>query len=455
MADRKQFHADALSDFTSQLAGSAGFGGGYIDSPYGSVAKDANGWLNNLYDTNWLVRAAVNLIPDDCFKKGYTWVAESGQISKLEKEEARLGVRAKKKLALQLSRKDGEAYIYLDAVGTHSSELNVDRVGLGGLRFINVLRKADVKKGEAIKDPLSPHYMQPSYYEIGNGVSTVRIHPSRMIRFVNAPDPISGNGISVLSYMMQAILSSDTVRDNVVALSTEANIDIISVCDLMDRVADPVDAAKVAERYRQLRLGKATNKIAVLDKDGEEWTQRQVSFATLPDVIRAMRIEAASAIGVPYAILFDRESGLGTNGTTDLKNYYDSIKTMQVNDIEPACAALDEAVIRSALGSRPEEIYLEWHPLYELSESERATIAKTLVDAAGVAVDKGLIPAEVLSKGLVNDFAELGVFSGIEQDYADFLAGGGLIEEPDDEGDVVRSESGNSSENDEGDRITA
>lgn len=417
MADSKSIRAgDALADFTSAMASNAGYGStGYRDGPF-SVAAGGYDW----YRRSWLARAAVDALPDECFKRGYQWVAEDDQINLIEATERRLGVRSKIKQALSMSRLYGVAYIYMDDGADPGMEFRADSVRRDGLRFINVLRKDQVSTSQLITDPLSEWFGHPEYYTVTGGTTAVRIHPSRMIRFLNDPDPQTGEGRSVLDYMLEPIIAAVTARDNVVALTTEANIDIISVCGLFDQVADPSEAKKIAGRYSLLREGKATNKLAVLDKEAEEWTQRQVSFATLPDVIEAMRREVAAAIGIPYSILFGRPGGLGTNSETELKVWYDSISAMQSNDIDHICAPLFLAVERSALGISKPEIYHVWLSLNEMSDKEKADVAKVLVDSAGVAVDKGILSAEMLSEPLVNAWTELGVFQGLEQGYNDW-----------------------------------
>lgn len=433
----KQNVDDALADFTANMANSAGYGGGagmYQDRPITAYSKDASFHGFDWYNKNWLVRAAVDYIPDDCFKKAYNWVAEADQINLLEETERRLGSRDKKRMALAWSRLDGEAYIYMDNGQNPAQELRVDSVGRDGLRFINVVRKNRIHKAAPVRDPLSQWYGHPEYYEI-NGT---RIHPSRVIRFVNAPDPATGEGVSVLNYLLEPIIAATTARDNVAALTTEARIDIIKVCGLMDEVSTPEGVSRVSSRYGQLRSMKATNRLVVLDKDGEDWAQRQTSFATLPDVVETMRREVAASIGIPYSLLFGRPQGLGTNGETELAAYYDNVATMQTNQIQPVCYTLDEMIIRSALGSRPEEIYIDWVSLWEMSDKEKADIAKVTADAAKTAIDAGVVSAEMMTEPFVNSMTELGAFQGIEQAYQDWLSGGGWESEQPEETDVLR-----------------
>lgn len=415
---------DGLASFTRETANAAIGWRGYRDGPFvGQVPTSACG------TTSWLVKAAIERIPEDCFKKGYVWVAEADQINAIEALEKRLNIKKKKKLALQYARAEGEAYIYFDVQpGDISKPLELDRVRAGGLRFANVLRKRDLSKGPRVTDPLSAFYGQPEYYLI----NTTRVHPSRVIRFVRNENPDTGDGVSDLTHLMQPIVAAETARDNVVALTTESLIDIMKVEGLMEAVQDPDTEALLRERYSLFREMKATNRMGVLDMEKEDYDRKPATFATLPEVIESMRREAAAAIDIPYSLLFGREGGLGTNGETEISEYYDSIATIQVNDIQPVCEPLDECVIRSALGSRPPEIYLQWLSLWEMSDKEKADVARQIADTAKTLADGGIIPAEVLTKSTVNALTENGSFPGLEQDYAEWeLAGGWENETPD------------------------
>lgn len=420
---------DALADFTRELAASASWGGtSYRDGPFTMSGEGGYDW----YRRSWLARAAVDMLPDECFKRGYQWIAEDDQINQIESLERKLGVKGKIRSALSLSRLHGVAYIYMDDGGDTSKEFRPETLRKDGLRFINVLRRDQVSPSDMITDPLSEWYGHPEYYTISSEGASVAIHPSRMIRFINSPDPHTGEGRSVLDYMLEPIIAAVTARDNVVSLTTEANIDIISVCGFFDAVADPAEARRIAGRYANVRESKATNKLVVLDKDNEEWTQRQVSFATLPDIIEAMRREVAAAINIPYSILFGKPGGLGSNSDTELKVWYDSVSAMQSNDIDHVCAPLFLAIERSALGFDKQEIHHVWLSLNEMTDKEKADIAKTLVEAASIAVDKDVLNYEILSEPLVNAWTELGVFQGLEQEYNRWIAGGSQYDEDDD-----------------------
>ena len=70
----------------------------------------------------------------------------------------------------------------------------------------------------------------------------------------------------------------------------------------------------------------------------------------------------------------------------------------RTSEITPAISNLDGCLIRSALGSRPPEIYYEWASLWQMTEKEKADVgliaAQTITELNGT----GLYPQEALAK---------------------------------------------------------
>ena len=63
---------------------------------------------------------------------------------------------------------------------------------------------------------------------------------------------------------------------------------------------------------------------------------------------------------------------------------------------------LDEAIIRSELGSRPPAIWYTWSPLWTLSEKEKAETNKLNAEADKTYVETGLIAEPALSRAFSN-----------------------------------------------------
>lgn len=412
---------DSLKDFTAAME--------YRDGPLVGLRGDsgyAKDW-RTIYGASWIAKQAVERIPEDCFRKGYNWVADSKQVSLIESVEKRFKIRQKKKQAMIMARLEGEAYLYFDTGDDSSQPLSLDRVSKNGLKFVNLFGKSKLRQGPTVNDALSEYYGLPEYYTINE----TQIHPSRICRFVANEDPVTGQGRSVLQHTLGVILAAETTRDNTVALTTQARMHIMKVCGLMDAVADPTTRAQIVERYALFKQQIATNNMAVLDKEGEDYSSSQPAYTQLPEVIETMRREVSAALEIPHALLFGRESGLGTNGEMELATYYDNIQSMQVTEIQPACESLDEVIIRSALGSRPEEVYLEWQSLWQMSDKERAEIADVTADTVTKLVNSGVLPAEILTLPTITALSEQGALPGLEAQYNEWIAGGGDSEDDD------------------------
>ena len=124
--------------------------------------------------------------------------------------------------------------------------------------------------------------------------------------------------------------------------------------------------------------------------------------------------------------------GMGSTGNLELSTYYDFINSRQSNYLEPAMTILDECIIRSALGSRPDNLWYEWNSLWQISDKERADIGNTLANAAKTLADAGILPADVLSEPVTLALVNAGVFPGLDQALDDFIDAGGEIDpEPD------------------------
>lgn len=401
---------DSLTGFVRSVTG-------YRDGPLSGIR---GGGL----PLSWLDRQAVYRIPEDCFRKGYSWYADPHQIALIEDLEGRLNIREKKKEAVSLARLDGEAYLYFDvAQGSVSQELKVENVGRDTLRFVNVIQRSYITMGPIEMDPMSAYYNQPQYYEMNGPTSLVRIHPSRIARFVCNKNPYDQRGNSILDTVQEVICSAISTRQNVVSLVHQARVWVIGVEGLADKMSNPRDQELLRQRYSLFNEMLATNALALTDKEGEVFNQQSTSFSQLPEVIETMRREVSAALDIPYALLFGRNGGLGTNGEMDLKEYYDNISVVQRNDIDGPCKILDEVIIRSALGSRPDEVYHMWDSLWQDTGEQKASIGKTIADTVKGLVDSGVIPADVLTQSTVNALVENGSLPGLEQSYQEWLNG--------------------------------
>jgi len=387
--------------------------------------------LSQAWRSSWLAQKIVNLPAHESVREWREWQAEADQISRIEAEEARLGLVQKVRQARVLARLYGGAAIY---IGTGDSDptlpMDVGSVRAGGIQFLAVLPKLKLSAQTMQNDPTLPGYGRPSMYKMG---SDTIVHPSRLVIFdgVHLPDPdmtSDGWGDSVLQATMDAVKAHDSVSANILSLTYEAKIDVVKIPDFTESLRSGGSAYEqnMLARWQLAMTGKGINGALMIDA-AEEYEQKTMTFAGLPDIWDRFMVSVSGASDIPMTRLFGRApAGMNATGESDTRNFYDMIKAQQSGEMQPAMAVLDECLVRSALGERPEEIHFNWKSLHQPDAKDRAEVADKITTAfERVHRMDGLIPEEALGRAVVNALTESGVAPGLEADVAEFFAGQG------------------------------
>jgi len=380
--------------------------------------------IANIYRSNWMGRKAVDIPALDAVRKGRDWQAAQDQIELIEAEQNRLGFWKKLLEALIKARLWGGAALYIGTGDNNLAEpLDPNRMQKGGVRYLTVLSRRDVAAGEIDQDVVSEFYGKPAYYDVTGQNSMVRLHPSRLALFIGASQADQfltgginqGWGDSVLEAMYSAMKNADATAANIASLVFEANVDVFRIPDFMASLADPTYSQRLLDRFMLAATAKGINRALILDKD-EEYERKTVSFATLPDIMQQFLQQFCGAADIPMTrFLGTAPSGLGSNGDHSMANYHDRIASLQTLEITPALYRLDECLIRSALGSRPPEIFYTWAPLEQMSEKEQAEIGKMNAETAEVLGRTGIFTPEELRTVVGNQLVESGFYPGLDQ----------------------------------------
>lgn len=397
--------------------------------------------LVNAYRGTWLARKIVDIPAFDACRKWRAWQAKADQITAIEAEEKRLGLQGKVLRAKVAARLLGGAALLIGTGDSDTAQpLDPGRVKKGGLRYVTLLHRRHLSATDIVRDPTSPYFDQPKSWRLnterGNGLE---IHPSRLVILKGSEVPdealsthTMGWSDPVLLGIMEAVRNMDATAANVASLVFEAKVDTVGIPDFMARLSDPGFEAKILQRFRLAEMGKGINGTLIHDKD-EELGQKQASFASLADIMDRFMQLAAGAADIPMTRLLGQSpGGMNATGDSDMRNYYDRVAAMQALELDPAMHVLNECLIRSALGARPEEIHATWHSLWQMTDAERATIGKTQADTVKVLHDTGLIPDEALAESAVNLMTESGAMPGLEGAVATYFAEHPEGEEDDD-----------------------
>jgi phage-related protein (TIGR01555 family) len=401
------------------------------------------------YRSSWLVRKIVDVPPLDMTRAWRDWQTEAPNIEKLEAEEKRLQLKAKCQRALIMARLYGGSALFLGTNEDPLQPLNPSTAKLGGLTYIHPFPRHQLTLGPRRLDPADPWFGKPEHFQINTAEKTqqlVKIHPSRMVEFIGQPTPEGGYlqtqmagswfwGDPIMQSIGQAVNNANLAQDGFAALIDEAKVDILKMKDLMSQVGTAEGEQRISARLSAFGQGKSNWRAAVLDTE-DEWEQRQITWAGIPDVMDAFLLVVAGAADIPMTRLLGQSPrGLQSTGDGEERDYQSMIKARQDEQLAPALDRIDELLIPSALGSKQSDIYYSFGPLQEENEKDGAQIEFQLSQTIQNYANTGLIPDVALSEIAKNRIIESGRWPGSEKAFEE-AANEPLPNETQNEGDL-------------------
>ena len=402
-------------------------------STYNLIQIDEN-QLVAMYRSSAIARKIVDLPAEDSLREWREWHATAEQITAIEAEEKRLGLQAALIKCSKRARLFGGCAIFIGTGEDKPEELkkplNPETIKLGGVKYLTVVSRQDLTAGLLEVDPRSPNYGKPDFYQISTVTGLLTIHPSRLVILTgdDLPDErYSGHNMGWGDPVLQAVLTDvrnlDATVGNVASLIFEAKVDVMAIDGFNEglRTGGQEYEDMALRRAAIWATGKGNNGTLLMDVL-DKYDQKTASFATLPDIIDRFMQMVSAAATIPMTKLFGMSpGGLNASGDADTRGYYDTIKVLQTLEITPATAILDECLVRSALGSRPPEVYYTWRPLWQPTTKERAETGKILADTFNILYDMDVVPEEAIAKSLVNALTESGLAPGLESNVTEYF----------------------------------
>ncbi len=192
-----------------------------------------------MYRGDWLARKIVDIVPSDMVREWREWSGHRADVAAVEREERRLGLRKAVRRALVLGRLYGGGALVIGTAETSAAalacELRPEALGPGGVRFLHVVSRWQVAALAVSRDPLDPWFGEPEAYEIvAPERGALRLHPSRVVRFLGAelPDPTLNAfawSDSVLQTLYDAVHAVALTTAGVTSLMHEAKVDVVTV----------------------------------------------------------------------------------------------------------------------------------------------------------------------------------------------------------------------------------
>lgn len=384
--------------------------------------------LNSLYRGNWVVQNVIGLMVDDMLREWYTVKGvQPDALTALDNLERRVGLRECLNEGLRWGRLYGGAagLILIKGQDDLSQPLDLGMVYPGSFQGLYILDRwqgvtpnmgLTIERGKEV----------PTSYSIndGNGHTVANVHASRVIRFTGRDLPRIERqtemywGESELEALYNEVVAHDNVSANMAALTFQANVNTMEVKGMEQLLS--MSSPAVQRRFWQVMQAQATlrsNFGMQLVEQGNKLTNTQYSFAGLRDVYESMCQNLCGASHYPMTKLFGRSpGGLNATGESDSRNYYEYVDSQREAKLRPVIEKLLPIMAMSTWGVVPDDMSIEFPPLWTPTARENAEIGKIKAEAALAAFQANALPLDTTLQELKAIGDETGLFASITDD---------------------------------------
>ena len=391
--------------------------------------------LNAMYRSGGIVQAIIDAVPADMLRE---WVEFGGEID-LEKQDAfdkvvfDTATRARINEGLRWGRLYGGAVGLIMIKGQEKQldkPLDIDSVlpdSYAGLWILDRWSGVFPTSLQLVTDITDPDFGLPEFYEIRSGELNevvARVHHSRLVRFTGRELPYLERlaemywGESEIEPLYEDIVLYDSVMHNMGNLTFQANVDTLAIKNLEQLFA--LGSSEQQRRFWQMMQAQSVLKsnfgTRLIDQETQLHTQ-QYSFSGFNYVVDAVQMNLASKTHIPVTKLFGRSpSGMNATGDSDMQNYYDFIDGLRESQLRPILERLFPVICMSCWGEVPEDLSIQFPPLWTPTATELAGIATAKSQAVIAAFQSNLLKQGAAQKELKKLADETGMFDSIEDD---------------------------------------
>lgn len=424
----RSFAADSFQNLQARLGSGSG---NLMDSSHyvlSNLITRQPRQLEWMYRGSWIVGASVDAIADDMVRAGIDFgsALDPDVVAAMTDEMDDLQLSQGVGDTIRWSRLYGGAIgvMLIDGQDT-ATPLRPKTIKQGQFRGLLPLDRWTLmpKVGNAVTE-LGPNLGRPDVYTVGPyapGLQGLDVHHTRVIRMEGHRLPYfqrmaeQGWGLSIIERMFDRLLAFDSATTGAAQLVFKAYLRTLKKKGLNQILAGGGPALEaLAKNVEAIRRYQSTEGLTLIDAEDEFATQTY-TFAGLDQILLQFGQQLSGATEIPLVRLFGQSpAGLNSTGEGDIRNYYDSIKAKQEASLRVPMKRLLKVLHRSVTGEDvPDGFTFGFNPLWQMSEKEKADIAKTTGETVAGVYDAGLIGPKTALQELKQSSDVTGIFSNI------------------------------------------
>ena len=384
--------------------------------------------LEYMYRGSWIVKAAVDAVADDLVREGIDFGSslDPEVTNDLGKEMQALQLWSGVANTIRWGRLYGGAIGVLLIDGQDmATQLKPDTIRKGQFKGILPIDRWSLNQVVADKvTDFGPYLGKPKNYTVGPNAPSLTgktIHYSRVIRAEGVPLPWIQRqaeqmwGLSIVEPMYDRLIAFDSTTTGTAQLVFKAYLRTLKVEGLRQILGAGGSAIEtLAKQMEQIRQFQISEGMTLIDaKDEIEFNA--YTFSGLDAVLMQFGQQLSGATGIPLVRLFGQSpAGLNSTGDGDIRNYYDMIKAKQEADLRTPLTSVLDILYRSVTGDAPPKGFgFDFNPLWQMSETEKGALAKTVAETVAGAFEAEIIDKPTALKELKQSADITGVFTNI------------------------------------------
>lgn len=342
----------------------------------------------------------VETLPREALKKGWELViTDEGDFEDLKEQVETLvddlAINEAFETALRMERAYGGSALLIGANDGQDMSMPLDPARIMELQWVTPLEPIEITPLKAYDDPGAPKYGKPELYLLntvarhGTGSmdplaralpTATTIHESRLIIFpgyrvskFQTKNPIGGAhwGDPVFNRFIRVLADFNLGYASTGIILSEQGLPIFGMKELAKLVnANRLDIirARLGLLFQQMSTARA----AVIDTE-ESYERKAMPLTQLPETLDRLAARLAAAVEMPLTKLLGQSpKGLGNEGESDMKFWYDNVEVYQNQKIRRPLRELVRIVIAATRQPEPQKWSLKFPPLMQMSAMEMA-----------------------------------------------------------------------------------
>ena len=366
--------------------------------------------LSNMYYGDDITRTIVESFPKDALSKGYRLCADDmAAASELQEWAETTHTLSRKMLqGLYWGRLYGGALMLFGAMDAQDIDKPLADTAVARVPWIDVEDRRYALPNDFFTE-LGPQVGLPSTYRITHQTirssSSFVIHESRCVRFggeivdKTKARTLYGWDLSVVQRPFVAARQLATAYASGENMLSDASQPVVKMKGLLAQLVAPGGADEITQRFTMMQMSRSIVRALILDSDNESFEKIENTFTGVPDMMAKFQERLSAATnGIPVSRLFGvRNTGLGNGNATDLTSWFQVVEAYRTHDVTPAflrayrILSLDKTCPTG--GKILKGMRIEYDPLWQPSDIDRATAYKTRAEGDQVYVAAGAVDA--------------------------------------------------------------